>query len=41
MGPTASGLGASARARSVVFFSWAEIALRVEKVGFMAEALLL
>ena len=41
MDPTATGLGASDRARSVVFFSQAEIAVRVEKVGFMADTLLL
>ena len=41
MSPTATGLGASDRARSVVFFSRAEIAVRVENVGFTAETLLL
>ena len=41
MSPTASGLGASDRARSGDFFSRPEIAVRVEKVGFTAEALLL
>ena len=41
MSPTASGLGASDGARSGDFFSRLEIAVRVEKVGFMAETLLL
>ena len=41
MSPTASGLGASDRARSGDFVSRLEIALRVEKVGFTAETLLL
>ena len=41
MNPTATGLGASDRARPVVFFSRAEIAVRVETVGFTAETLLL
>ena len=41
MNPTATGLGAPDRARPVVFFSRAEIAVRVEKVGFTAETLLL
>ena len=41
MSPTATGLGASDRARSVVFFSRAEIAVRVEKVGSTNETLLL
>ena len=41
LSPTASGLGASDRARSGVFFSRPEIAVRVEKVGFTAETLLL
>ena len=41
MSHTATGLGASDRARSVGFFSRAEIAVRVENVGFMSETLLL
>ena len=41
MSPTATGLGASDRARSGDFFSRPEIAVRVEKVGFTAETLLL
>ena len=41
MRPTATGLGASDRARSGDFFSRPEIAVRVEKVGFTAETLLL
>ena len=41
MSPTATGLGASDRARSVDFFSQREIAVRVEKVGFTAETLML
>ena len=39
IGPTATGLGASDRARSVDIFSWLEIAVRVEQVGFTGEAL--
>ena len=41
MSPTASGLGASDRARSGDFSSQPQIAVRVEKVGFTAETLLL
>ena len=41
MSPTASGLGASDRARSGDFFSRPEIAVRVENVGFVAETPLL
>ena len=41
MSPTATGLGASDRARSGDFSSRPEIAVRVEKVGFTAETLLL
>ena len=41
MSLTATGLGASDRARSVDFFCRPEIAVRVEKVGFTAETLLL
>ena len=41
MSPTATGLGASDRARSGDFSSRSEIAVRVEKVGFMTETLLL
>ena len=41
MSPTATGLGASDRARSGDFSSRSEIAVRVEKVSFTAETLLL
>ena len=41
IGPTATGLGASDRARSVDILSPAEIAVRDENVGFTAETLLL
>ncbi len=40
-GPTAAGVSNSDRARSVDFLSQAEIAVRVESVGFTTEALLL
>ena len=41
MSPTATGLGSSDRARSGDFVNRQEIAVRVEKVGFTAETLLL